>query len=171
RFSVNDKLDLTLGLRAELPIYLNDLTPNPSIDATTLMNQYGMPTNYNSGAWPKSKVMVSPRFGFNYDVIGDRSLTVRGGTGVFSGRVPFVWLTNMPTNAGVLQNTIEPGSYNDVAGWINNLTFQPDMYYHVNNVPQGAEDVFISSPTGGAPGRSEEHTSELQSRENLVCRL
>jgi len=152
RFSVNDKLDLTLGLRAELPIYLNDLTPNPSIDATTLINQYGMPTNYNSGAWPKSKVMVSPRFGFNYDVIGDRSLTVRGGTGVFSGRVPFVWLTNMPTNAGVLQNTIEPGSYNDVAGWINNLTFQPDMYYHVNNVPQGAEDVFISSPTGGAPG-------------------
>src|SRR5690554_565541 len=152
RFNVNDKLDLTLGLRAELPIYLNDLTPNPSIDATTLVNQYGMPTNYNSGAWPKSRVMVSPRFGFNYDVLGDRSLTVRGGTGVFSGRVPFVWLTNMPTNAGVLQNTIEPGNYNDVAGWINNITFQPDMYHHVNNVPQGAEDVFISSPTGGAPG-------------------
>src|SRR5690606_37003436 len=152
RFAANDKLDLTLGLRAELPIYLNTLAPNPSIDAITLVNQYGMPTNYSSGEWPVSKLMVSPRFGFNYDVMGDRTLTIRGGTGVFSGRVPFVWLTNMPTNAGVIQNTIEPGSYDDVAGWINNIRFQPDMYYYVNNVPQGGENVFISSPSGGAPG-------------------
>src|SRR5690554_3968226 len=126
RFSVNNKLDLTLGIRAELPIYMNKLTPNPSIDEITLVNQFGMPTNYSSGEWPNSKVIVSPRFGFNYDVLGDRSLTVRGGTGVFSGRVPFVWLTNMPTNAGVLQNTIEPGNYNDVTGWINNITFRSE---------------------------------------------
>src|SRR5690606_25261574 len=92
------------------------------------------------------------RFGFNYDVLGDRSFTLRGGSGVFSGRIPFVWLTNMPTNAGVLQNTIEPGSYEQVAPWIGNITFQPDMYYYVNNVPEGGEDVFISSPSEGAPG-------------------
>ncbi|MEX2594214.1 MAG: TonB-dependent receptor [Anditalea sp.] len=152
RFSVNDVIDLTLGVRAELPIYLNNLTPNPSIDQITLMNQYGMPTNYSSGEWPSSRVMVSPRFGFNYNALGDRSLVVRGGTGVFSGRVPFVWLTNMPTNAGVLQNTVEPGSYDQVAGWINNISFQPERYYYVNNVPAGAEDVFISNPTIGAPG-------------------
>lgn len=152
RFSVNDNLDLTLGLRAELPIYMNELTPNRSIDEITLVNQYGMPNNYSSGDWPSSRLMVSPRFGFNYDVLGDRSLVLRGGTGVFSGRIPFVWLTNMPTNAGVLQNTIEPGSYEQVAGWINNITFQPEQYYYVNNVPAGAEDVFIASPTGGAPG-------------------
>jgi hypothetical protein len=152
RFAVSDNFDLTLGLRAELPIYLNELTPNRSIDEITLINQHGMPTNYNSGEWPNSRLMVSPRFGFNYDVLGDRSLVLRGGTGVFSGRVPFVWLTNMPTNAGVLQNTIEPGSYEQVSGWINNITFQPERYYYVNNVPAGAEDVFISSPTGGAPG-------------------
>lgn len=152
RFAVNNKLDLTLGLRAELPIYMNRLTPNPSIDEITLVNQFGMPTNYSSGEWPTSKLMMSPRFGFNYNVLGDRTLTVRGGTGVFSGRVPFVWLTNMPTNAGVLQNTIEPGDYDDIAGWINHITFQPDQYHYVENVPEGAEDVFISSPSGGAPG-------------------
>src|SRR5690606_18755163 len=84
--------------------------------------------------------------------LGDRSLILRGGTGAFSGRVPFVWLTNMPTNAGVLQNTIEPGSYDEVAGWIGNVRFQPERYHYVNNVPAGAEGVFISSPSGGAPG-------------------
>ncbi|UCS94288.1 TonB-dependent receptor [Echinicola marina] len=152
KFSVNENLDLTFGLRAELPIYLNDLTANQSIDEITLLNKYGMPTHYSSGEWPKSKVMVSPRFGFNWDVNGDRTFTLRGGTGVFSGRVPFVWLTNMPTNAGVIQNNIEPGDYDDVEGWIDNVSFQTDKYYYVNNVPEGAEDVFISSPSEGAPG-------------------
>ncbi len=152
KISLNDRFNFTVGLRAELPFYLNDLTANPSIDALVLRGQDGQPKNYSSGEWPNSKVMLSPRFGFNYDVMGDRTLTIRGGSGIFSGRVPFVWLTNMPTNAGVLQNTVEPTSYSQVAGWINNVTFQPqDIYYHLNNVPAGAENVFIQTPRDGAP--------------------
>ena len=151
KFAVNDQLTLTLGLRAELPIYLNDLTPNPSINELTLLDTDYQPKNYDSGSWPKSRVMLSPRFGFNYDVIGDRSLILRGGTGVFSGRVPFVWLTNMPTNSGVLQNQVEPGNYADVAGWIGGIQFNPEKYYWLNNPPAGAEDVFIKNPTEGAP--------------------
>src|SRR5690606_12389037 len=115
----------------------------PSIDELTFMDVNGMPKNYKSGLWPKSRLLVSRRLGVNYEVFGDRSLVLRGGTGFFSGRVPFVWLTNMPTNAGVLQNVVEPGSYGDVQGWIGNVRFNPDQYYHLNNVPQGAEDVFI----------------------------
>lgn len=152
RFDVNDRLSVTAGLRAELPIYLNKLTPNLAINSLTLLNQFNAPTHYDSGLWPKSRLMLSPRLGFNYDVNGDRTLVLRGGTGVFSGRVPFVWLTNMPTGAGVLQNTIEPGNYDQIAGWIENVNFNPDPYYHLNNVPQGAENVFIRNPLGGAPG-------------------
>jgi len=151
RWSVADNLTLTYGIRAELPIYMNKLTANPSIDELTFLDVNGMPKNYDSGLWPKSRLLVSPRLGVNYDVFGDRSLVLRGGTGFFSGRVPFVWLTNMPTNAGVLQNVVEPGSYGDVQGWIGNVRFNPDQYYHLNNVPQGAEDVFIRTPSEGAP--------------------
>ena len=152
RIALSDRFNFTLGLRAELPFYQNELTANPAIDALELLDKDGNPTHYSSGSWPKSRVMLSPRLGFNYDVMGDRTLTIRGGSGIFSGRVPFVWLTNMPTNAGVLQNTIEPTSYSQVAGWINNVTFQPqDIYYHLNNVPAGAESVFIQSPKDGAP--------------------
>src|SRR5690606_1022032 len=117
RITLTDRFNFTVGLRAELPIYMNKLVANPSIDELELLDVDGNPHNYASGSWPKSRIMLSPRLGFNYDVFGDRSLTLRGGTGIFTGRVPFVWLTNMPTNAGVLQNTVEPGSYGDVAGW------------------------------------------------------
>ncbi|MCI0922075.1 TonB-dependent receptor [Sphingobacterium rhinopitheci] len=158
RFTVTDRFNLTFGLRAELPIYMNKLTANTSIDNLEFLNVNGDPTHYSSGSWPKSRIMLSPRVGFNYDVYGDRSLTLRGGTGVFTGRVPFVWLTNMPTNAGVLQNTIEPGSYDDVAPWIGQITFQPnDIYHYVNNPvyytnTQGQQVTpFITSPSAGAP--------------------
>jgi hypothetical protein len=151
KFSVNNRLSLTFGVRFELPVYLNELTENPSINNLDLLNPEGGVVNYDSGNWPKSRLMVSPRLGFNYDVKGDRSLILRGGTGIFTGRVPFVWLTNMPTGAGVLQNTVEPGSYTEVAPWIGNVTFQPERYYYVENPPAGAENVFISNPKAGAP--------------------
>src|SRR5690606_17211978 len=100
RFAVSDRFNVTLGLRAELPLYLNSLTPNTSIDELELLDVNGNPNRYSSGSWPRSRVMLSPRLGFRYEALADRSLTVRGGTGFFSGRVPFVWLTNMPTNSG-----------------------------------------------------------------------
>ena len=158
RINVTDKFNFTVGVRAEIPVYLNDLTANPSIDALELLDIKGNPTHYNSGEWPSSKIMISPRVGFNYDVKGDRSLIIRGGTGIFTGRVPFVWLTNMPTNAGVLQNTIEPGSYAAVAPWIGQVRFHPeDMYHYVKNpiyyTGANGQQVtpFISNPNQGAP--------------------
>jgi hypothetical protein len=151
KINVNSRLAVTVGLRFELPIYLNDLTANPSINSLGLLNPEGQEVNYDSGNWPNARVMISPRVGFNYDVKGDRSFILRGGTGVFTGRVPFVWLTNMPTGAGVLQNTIEPGSYNEVRGWIRNINFQPEPYHYVDNPPVGGENVFISNPRAGAP--------------------
>ncbi len=157
KFNVSEKFNFTVGLRAELPLYLNDLTANPSIDALTLLDVNGNPKNYSSGEWPNSKVMLSPRLGFNYDVAGDRSLIIRGGSGIFTGRVPFVWLTNMPTGAGVLQNTIEPNGYAAAAPWIGQIRFQTDPYYYVNNpiyytASNGSQVTpFISTPNAGTP--------------------
>lgn len=145
KININDKFDLTLGIRAELPLYLNELTANPSIDALYLSATDGTQTTYNSGKWPKSRLMVSPRVGFNYDVFGDRSLKVRGGTGVFAGRVPFVFLTNMPTGSGVIQNVLEgvPAAALDV------IRFNKDPQYWLKN---GPSNVFIKTPNAGAPG-------------------
>ncbi|UXP32450.1 carboxypeptidase regulatory-like domain-containing protein [Reichenbachiella agarivorans] len=151
KFRVSDDLVVTAGVRIEAPIFLNDLTANPSIDALTFHSPDGGDKNYESGEWPTTKLNVSPRVGFNYDVLGDGSLKLRGGTGIFYGRLPFVWLTNMPTGSGVISNNVEPSSYDQVAGWIGNVTFNPDKYHWVDNPPAGAEDVFISNPNAGAP--------------------
>ena len=151
RFAVNEQFTLTYGLRAELPLYLNELTTNAAINSLSLLDPDGNSKNYDSGAWPASRIMLSPRVGFKYDVMNDGVLTLRGGTGVFTGRVPFVWLTNMPTNAGVLQNNVEPGSYAQVASWIGNVRFNPDQYHWVNNPPAGASAVFIKTPRDGYP--------------------
>jgi len=151
RFSPTDRLDLTVGLRAEMPIYMNDLTANPSIDNLLLSDPYGNPKKYTTSSWPKSRVMLSPRIGFNYDVFGDKTFKVRGGTGLFSGRVPFVWLTNMPSNSGVIQNNLEPNGYAAVAGWIGDIRFNTDPYYWLNNTPASAANVFIKNPNAGVP--------------------
>ena len=60
----------------------------------------------DTGTWPDAKVQVSPRVGFNWDVFNDNSLRVRGGTGLFTGRLPLVFFTNMPTNSGMIQNSV-----------------------------------------------------------------
>ncbi len=57
---------------------------------------------------------------------GDKSLILRGGTGVFTGRIPFVWLTNMPTNSGMYQF----GASVTQASRLENFQFNtnPDAY-------------------------------------------
>ncbi len=61
----------------------------------------------DTGAWPDSRIQVSPRLGFVWDVFNDKSLKVRGGTGLFTGRLPLVFFTNMPTNSGMIQNLVK----------------------------------------------------------------
>ncbi|WP_026236538.1 TonB-dependent receptor [Pontibacter roseus] len=151
KFAATDRLDLTLGLRADMPVYMNDLTANPSIDELTLRTPEGGERKYTTSEWPKSRIMLAPRVGFNFDALGDGSLQLRGGTGLFNGRVPFVWLTNMPSNSGVIQNNVEPNSYASVAGWIGDIRFNKDPYYWLNNTPASAQNVFIKNPRAGVP--------------------
>src|SRR5690606_4103495 len=108
KIAVNEDFSVTLGLRAEMPWFVNKLTANAAVDDLALQNKEGEQTFYSTGSWPKKRIMLSPRVGFRWDVEGDRSLIIRGGSGIFAGRVPFVWLTNMPSNSGVIQNTVEP---------------------------------------------------------------
>ncbi len=103
----SDRFKLTLGLRLDKPLFLNDLSNNPAISALTFADLQGNPMKINVGAWPKSRFLFNPRIGFNWDIYGNRDLIIRGGLGLFSGRFPFVWFTNMPTNSGVIQNTVE----------------------------------------------------------------
>lgn len=94
-------LKLTFGLRA-------DATSFPSFDEPKYTNSYVPSLTFRDGVklttnkFPEATVLWSPRFGFNWDVKDDKQTQIRGGVGVFSGRVPYVWLSNQLSNNGVL---------------------------------------------------------------------
>lgn len=101
-WNVNSKLKLTYGVRFdELMFDEKDIARNNAFYDLTFRDGQKIDT----GKWPDSRLMISPRVGFVWDVNGDKSLKVRGGTGVFTGRLPLVFFTNMPTNANMVQNT------------------------------------------------------------------
>ena len=105
-WNATDNFKLTYGLRLDGLFFNNsDLMTNNAILA---LSYYPKAYNYqethiDTGKWPTAKVTFSPRVGFTWDVFGNKSLKVRGGTGLFSGRLPLVFFTNMPTNGGMVQ--------------------------------------------------------------------
>lgn len=105
-WAVNDNFKLTYGLRLDgLFFNNNDIMTNNAIKDLTYYPAYKnyQETHIDTGTWPKASITVSPRIGFTWDVLGNKSLKVRGGTGLFSGRLPLVFFTNMPTNSGMVQ--------------------------------------------------------------------
>lgn len=98
-YIVHNNLKLIYGIRLDLPMYLNDKQENPSVASLEFEGK-----KMRAGIWPKTRVLSSPRIGFNWDIKGDNVYKLRGGTGIFTGRLPFVFLTNMQTESGMLQN-------------------------------------------------------------------
>ncbi|MDQ2666968.1 MAG: carboxypeptidase regulatory-like domain-containing protein [Gemmatimonadota bacterium] len=98
----SNTLKVTLGLRVDVPIFTPTAFNNPTANALTFRDQNGASVQYNSGQLPKANPLFSPRLGFNWDAQGDRTTIVRGGTGVFSGTPPYVWISNQIGQTGIL---------------------------------------------------------------------
>jgi outer membrane receptor protein involved in Fe transport len=101
--STSDRFKLTLGLRADLPTYpdVSEIKTHPLIAAMAFNNG----EKINTGALPKKRILFSPRLGFNWDVMGDKTMQIRGGAGIFTGKIPFVWIVSQSGDAGLLQVT------------------------------------------------------------------
>ena len=131
RFS--NRFNLTLGFRIDLPIYPHSMETHPLI----LDLDYGG-EHFDTGKLPTQRPLYSPRAGFNWDILGDRKMVLRGGTGIFTGRVPFVWMVAQSGDAGMVQNTILYGESNigrvfdPVPG-----PFNPDRYLPSVQPPAG----------------------------------
>ena len=112
-WQANENFKLTYGVRFDGLFFDNkDLMTNNAIlalnygvahDAQNPDEHVDGCRHIDTGKWPNSNISVSPRVGFVWDVLGDKSLKFRGGTGLFSGRLPLVFFTNMPSNSGMVQ--------------------------------------------------------------------
>ncbi|KAF0148590.1 MAG: hypothetical protein FD143_2858 [Ignavibacteria bacterium] len=99
-FLLSDQFTLTYGLRVDIPMYFNDMVDNPFSRSLNLLNADGNKEIVDQSKLPSAAPLFSPRVGFNWDVTGDRSTQMRGGTGIFTGRLPFVWIANNISNPG-----------------------------------------------------------------------
>ena len=98
-WNITKKFKLSYGIRFDQLIFNDDdLMRNNAIYNLDFEGRH-----IDTGKWPDSNLQISPRVGFVWDVLGDKTLKVRGGTGLFAGRIPQVFFTNMPTNSGMTQ--------------------------------------------------------------------
>jgi hypothetical protein len=112
-WNVTKNFKLTYGLRLDGLFFNNgDLITNNAILALNYYDNDGNVRHIDTGKWPSSNLIVQPRLGFNWDVFGNKALRLRGGTGLFSGRLPLVFFTNMPTNGGLVQYQAQLSSKN-----------------------------------------------------------
>ncbi|HXS57764.1 MAG TPA: carboxypeptidase regulatory-like domain-containing protein [Hanamia sp.] len=139
-FNINQNFKLTYGIRGDVPTYLEQPKENPAISALQFPDKDGKLQNFSTGKWPNSTLLLSPRAGFRWKVPDEKGLTLRGGTGVFTGKIPFVFLTNMPSNSGVYQN----GAVLNSTVQLADVTFNPN--------PDAYLSKFPSTVTAKAPG-------------------
>ncbi|TGE26222.1 TonB-dependent receptor [Hymenobacter metallicola] len=104
QYSPLENLRLTAGLRLDVPVFMDKPVYNPLVDNQTAFDSYG---DLNTQNVPSGQLLWAPRLGFNYDVNNDAKVQLRGGTGVFTGRVPYVWIANSYTNSGMLQGNLD----------------------------------------------------------------
>jgi len=101
-WNILPSLRLTAGLRVDVPFFENTGYHNPQVDTLTFRDEHGNAVRYRTDKMPDPNPLFSPRLGFNWDVSGDRTTIVRGGTGIFTARPAYVWISNQIGNNGVL---------------------------------------------------------------------
>ena len=190
-FSLTDRLSVTLGLRMDKPTYLNTkdkiqekLEPltapgccyQPEIQ---YFDENGNGVKFDHTELPDAKPLFNPRFGFNWDVAGDRSLQVRGGSGLFSGRIPFVWISNHVANPNFFFYNVTKPDFKFPQVWRSNLGLDKkfgdgwiasaDFIYTKDINGMMVRNYGLNLPTGrlSAPGDSRPIYTDADRAKNL----
>jgi hypothetical protein len=142
---VSPRFTLTAGLRLDVPILLTDPDIDPTFNSETLpllRESYDVADNVEGGQAPDGQLMLSPRLGFEYDLTGNRNSILRGGIGIFTSRIPFVWPGAMYNNNGLTLGRVDERNLN------GDVAFRPDINNQYTNpnfaVPSGQVDIFTT---------------------------
>lgn len=136
---VNNRFNLTYGLRIDLPIFLDKPGKNEKFNSSAIAKQYGVATNQ----MPKTQILLSPRVGFRWNIDENKNTLLRGGLGIFTGRVPFVWISNNFSNTGVEYSRTRLQSADMKAAMADGFKFQvdPTKQYTPSNAMTSEIDV------------------------------
>lgn len=144
KWTVNNKLNLTYGVRVEAPFFGATALRNEEVETFKFRDENGQEVTYRTDKLPDANLLLSPRLGFNYDISGDRTTQIRGGTGVFTGRPAYVWISNQVGNNGILTGFER----------IDNTTerpFHPDPNHYkpaeVSGAPASRYELALTDPS------------------------
>ncbi|TAJ13627.1 TonB-dependent receptor [Marinilabiliaceae bacterium JC017] len=142
-YQINDEFKLTFGIRMDLPMYLDDPAVNKDFNENVIpyLERRGIDLHgAKTGQMPNTSPLISPRVGFNWDVYGDKSMQLRGGAGLFTSRIPYVWPGGSYNNNGMTVG----GMRVKTAG-APELVFNPqwDEQPSIAQGPSGQVDLFV----------------------------
>ncbi len=100
-WNASPRFSMTYGLRADIPVIFGNPPTNEAFNSSDIATKYGIKTNQV----PTPAVLLSPRIGVRWQIVkgAEASTLLRGGAGIFSGRIPFVWISNCFSNSGMTQ--------------------------------------------------------------------
>lgn len=147
--AVNNNLNVTIGLRVDLPIFDDTGFRNQQVEGLNFTDPSGAVRKFRTNELPGANLLWSPRVGFNYDVSqGAKTTQLRGGTGIFTGRPIFVWISNQIGNNGVLTGFERLDSRQDAA--LLNRPFSPDPNQYkptnVTGAPASSYELALTEP-------------------------
>lgn len=143
---VSDKLKVTAGLRVDMPMFLSTPLENTDFNNNVIpiLEAAGWDLeDAKTGQMPDVAIMLNPRVGFNYDVNGDKSFQIRGGAGLFTSRIPYVW-----PGASFQNNAVITGGMRVTAAGSPELIFNPDWNNQPSvppTQPSGQVDIFAKN--------------------------
>lgn len=168
--AVTDQFKLTLGLRVDKPLYFDtaekiqeNIDRNCCYDPSiTYYDENNRATTFDHTQLPNNDFLISPRMGFNWDIKGDRTFQLRGGSGVFTGRFPFVWVGNQVANPNFFFYTVTSPKFRFPQVWRTNLgsdvelgkgfTLTSDFIYTKEINSMMVRNYGLRTPTGVNPG-------------------
>ena len=135
KFNVTPNFELTYGLRMDIPLFFDTPTENAEFNASAAKQGWNVVTNHKLSSTP----MWSPRVGFRWNIEKEHNMILRGGAGIFTGRIPFVWLSNNFTNTGIQTSVynvfgstgLKEGKQN--TGKLNDVSLIVDPYKQSEN--------------------------------------
>jgi len=129
-WNISDDFRLSYGIRFDKPLFFDSSRKAQDViddgSAYFPFLEYtdpatGDPAFFDSTKMPNNQFLISPRIGFNWDVKGDKTIQLRGGSGLFTGRFPFVWLGNQIGNPNFYFYQVVDPDFKFPQVWRNSL--------------------------------------------------